>query len=77
MNEEKIEPKIVKKVKAKRKPGDLNKSMTVTMSMTPRFRKKIDDAAIKLGITRSILIRKAVVDLLKTQPCKADFKREF
>lgn len=50
---------------------------TITVSMTDKFKKKVDDTAKKLGVPRSVLIRKAIVDLMKTQPCKGDFKREF
>lgn len=49
----------------------------VTISMMPKFKKKLDDAAKKLDVPRSVLIRKAISDYLKSKPLKADFKKDY
>lgn len=50
---------------------------TITISVLPKFKKKLDDQAKKLNVSRSTLIRKAILDLIKTSPKKSDFTREF
>ena len=55
----------------------MRKYVVITLSMLPTFKKDLDKLAKKLGVTRSILIRKAVHDYLKTKPKKSDFSKEF
>jgi predicted transcriptional regulator len=47
---------------------------SVSVSVPPKFKVKLDKMAKKLGVSRSIIIRKALVDLLKAGPKKGNFK---
>lgn len=49
----------------------------ITVSLTPVFEKKLNQLAKKLEVPRSVLVRKAILDLINTKPKKADFKKDF
>lgn len=50
---------------------------TITLSLLPKLKKKLDKIAKNLGISRSVLIRKAILDFINSKPTKADFTKEF
>ena len=49
----------------------------ISLSMLPKFKKKLDALSKKLNVSRSVLIRKAITDLIDKNPQKKDFKKAY
>lgn len=55
----------------------MRKFVTLSLSLSPKLKKKLTDVSLKLQVPKSVLIRKALADYMASNPKKSDFKAEY